>query len=394
MPVANLSENLMSPFVGSLGLEVESKFPSRTVAEFFAGIGLMRLGLERAGWRIIWANDIDPKKQEMYEGHFSSHASHFILEDIHRLEASEIPPVALATASFPCTDLSLAGARQGLNGAQSSAFWGFIDILTDWGAAKPPLVLIENVLPFVTSNAGSDFEEAMLALNNLGYTLDALTIDARSFVPQSRLRLFVVGTLGISDNQRHIEHDDVFRPTELRNFIETHPNIDWYVRPLPPLPFCTTGLTDVLEDLPDSSSAWWSTERAAYLLSQMSERHRAQADRMIAAQSWTYGTVFRRVRNKRSMAELRTDGIAGCLRTPKGGSARQILFKAGFGKYKARFLTAQECANLMGAEGFTMNVSLNQALFGFGDAVCVPAVEWLTHNYLNPVAAEIELAPK
>jgi DNA (cytosine-5)-methyltransferase 1 len=100
----------------------------KTVAEFFAGIGLMRIGLEKAGWRISFANDIDNDKRQMYKDHFGD-AGEFIVEDIHKLQVSQVPMVALATASFPCNDLSLAGARHGLAGAQSSAFWGFIDIL-------------------------------------------------------------------------------------------------------------------------------------------------------------------------------------------------------------------------------------------------------------------------
>src|SRR5438132_13018277 len=117
----------------------------------------------------------------------------------------------------------------------------------------------------------------------------------------------------------------------------------------------------------------------------MSPRHREVADRMIAAPSWSYGTVFRRIRNGRSMAELRTDGIAGCLRTPRGGSGRQILFKAGRGSYHVRLLTPRECARLMGADNFMIDVPLNQALFGFGDAVCVPVIRWIAKNYLNAV---------
>ena len=89
------------------------------------------------------------------------------------------------------------------------------------------------------------------------------------------------------------------------------------------------------------------------------------------------------------MAELRTDGIAGCLRTPKGGSGRQILFKGGFGNYQVRLLTPRECARLMGANDYQINVPLNQALFGFGDAVCVPVVQWVAKNYLNPVLEEL-----
>src|SRR5439155_13628695 len=108
-----------------------------------------------------------------------------------------------------------------------------------------------------------------------------------------------------------------------------------------------------------------------------SPKHRAQADAMVKASMTKYGTVFRRVRKAKSMAELRTDGIAGCLRTPRGGSGRQILLAAGKGRFAVRLLTSRECARLMGADDFELKVPLNQALFGFGDAVCVPVIEWI-----------------
>jgi DNA (cytosine-5)-methyltransferase 1 len=130
---------------------------------------------------------------------------------------------------------------------------------------------------------------------------------------------------------------------------------------------------------------WWSRQRCDYVLSQMSPKHADQAQAMIRGHTVRYGTVFRRVRNGKSMAELRTDGIAGCLRTPRGGSGRQILFAAGESRFNVRLLTPRECAGLMGVDDFTINVSLNQALFGFGDAVCVPVIEWIANNYLNPL---------
>jgi DNA (cytosine-5)-methyltransferase 1 len=100
----------------------ETKQSGKCFAEFFAGIGLMRVGLERAGWQIVFANDIDEDKQRMYRDHFGA-SNEFILGDVHKLGASEIPDIALATASFPCNDLSLAGARRGLAGEQSSALF-------------------------------------------------------------------------------------------------------------------------------------------------------------------------------------------------------------------------------------------------------------------------------
>src|SRR3954469_23661368 len=166
----------------------------KTFAEFFAGIGLMRIGLERAGWRIAFANDIDRDKWRMYREHFGD-TGEFVVGDIHKLDSAKVPSVGLATASFPCNDLSLAGARLGLAGEQSSAFWGFIDILKAMRRERrlPALVLLENVSGFLTSHDGRDFEDALLALNDLGYATDAFIIDAGRFVPQSRQRLFVVG---------------------------------------------------------------------------------------------------------------------------------------------------------------------------------------------------------
>ncbi|MEI8341370.1 MAG: DNA (cytosine-5-)-methyltransferase [Verrucomicrobiota bacterium] len=359
----------------------------KTFAEFFAGIGLMRIGLERAGWKIAFANDIDEDKWQMYRDHFGN-TGEFILDDVHRLDSATVPTVALATASFPCNDLSLAGARAGLAGDQSSAFWGFIEVLKKMGEKRPPLVLLENVTGFLTSHNGNDFRDALLALNRLGYAVDALIIDAARFVPQSRQRLFVVGikTSTVSAiNETPSFYEGNCRPPALADFILWNPEINWRIRDLPRLPFSKTDLTDIIEDLSPNSQAWWSQERCDYLLNQMSMKHRAVAEAMIAGTKTRYGTVFRRVRNGKSMAELRTDGIAGCLRTPRGGSGRQILFAAGSGRFSVRLLTGRECARLMGADDFKLNVPLNQALFGFGDAVCVPVIEWIGKHYLNPV---------
>ena len=368
--------------------------PERSAIEFFAGIGLMRMGLEKAGWSVVFANDIDPLKLAMYQEQFGNEPGQFVLGDIHKLDANRIPQATLATASFPCTDLSLAGARRGLAGAHSSAFWGFIDAIKGMGSRKPPLLLVENVTGFLTSHQGRDFQEALLALNQLGYTVDPLIIDAARFVPQSRQRLFIVGVLTparvAKSKQSFSFYESEARPRALADFIFNHPEIDWTLRELPQLPEREDTLDDILEDIPADSDIWWSAERVTYLLDQMSAKHRERADEMMKSRRWSSGTIFRRVRNGKSMAELRTDGVAGCLRTPKGGSGRQILFRAGYGKAMARLVTPRECARLMGADEFKIMAPPNQALFGFGDAVCVSVVEWIALNYLDPAASQFE----
>lgn len=373
---------------------LRGRLPRMTCAEFFAGIGLMRLGLERQGWHVTFANDIDARKHAMYTAHFGGDSpTHFALGDVHALPVEATPSVTLATASFPCNDLSLAGGREGLAGKHSSAFWGFIRVLTELGIRRPPLVLLENVPGFLTAHDGQDFTRALSALDALGYAVDAFQLDAARFTPQSRRRVFVIGVQASLVSDAPPETTALAasetRPQALVDAIAANMGLRWRVRPLPAPPLRDHALSDILEDLPGEAAAWWSPDRASYLLSQMSPRHRALAERMIAAPEITYGTVFRRMRQGRSMAELRADGLAGCLRTPRGGSGRQILFKAGCGRYQARLLTAREAARLMGAGEFTISGSLNDALFGFGDAVCADAIEWIATYYLNPLVNEL-----
>lgn len=365
---------------------------NKTVAEFFAGIGLMRAGLELSGWTTILANDIDPIKRKLYLHHFTGSGNHFILNDIHKLPANIIPKVDLATASFPCTDLSLAGRRAGLQGEHSSAFWGFVNILQDMGNRKPPLILLENVAGFLTSNNGQDFRDALLALNSQGYSVDVFIINAVHFVPQSRVRLFIIGKL-IKERALPIRHffpETEIRPAKLIKFISDNPQINWNINHnLPNLPKVNDNLQSIIEKTPKSSSIWWSKERVEYLLNQTFERHLSKVLKLRESKKITYLTAFRRVRNGKSMAEIRFDGIAGCLRTPKGGSARQILLQVGKGQINIRLLTPRECARLMGADNFNLSGTVNEALFGFGDAVCVPVISWIADNYLNPELSKI-----
>lgn len=369
-------------------------FHQPTFAEFFAGIGLMRVGLEAAGWKIAFANDIAEDKYEMYSHHFADSVDHFVLNDVHSVAARDVPSVTLATASFPCTDLSLAGKRKGLGGKQSSSFWGFIKILEDMGKRRPPVVLLENVVGFLTSRKGKDFQSALLALNRLGYSVDALVLDAERFVPQSRVRLFVIASIQNSTAKWNVcetrgFYESTLRPRALADFVFSHPDINWHIRDLPEPPERTLQLPHVLEKIDVCSDIWWSEKRTRYLKEQMSPKHSAQLQVMESKRKWSYATVFRRVRKGRSMAEIRCDGVAGCLRTPRGGSGRQILLKAGYGKVQARLLTPRECARLMGADDFRIDTTLNKALFGFGDAVCVPVVTWIANHHLTPLLRDL-----
>ena len=119
-------------------------------AEFFAGMGLMRAGLESVGIETVFANDIDETKAALYRDNWGTAALH--IGDIRGLHGDDIPDIDLATASFPCVDLSLAGHRRGLEGEQSRLVMDFLRILREMGTRAPHTVLIENVPGFLTAN--------------------------------------------------------------------------------------------------------------------------------------------------------------------------------------------------------------------------------------------------
>lgn len=366
-----------------------SALPRRSAVELFAGIGLVRLALRRSGWRTLFANDNDPHKLAMYSANFG--VAGFDPRSVHDLSPSDIPTCGLITASFPCNDLSVAGAREGLNGRHSSTFWALIKLLRGMKSRRPPLVLLENVVGFLSSHGGKDLESALTALNELGYSCDLLVLDAAEFVPQSRVRLFVIAKHGAPTAPVFPLDPSQLRPKALVDFINCHPQIKWAIRRLPQIASSRPPLQSILEDLDDQDPRWWSPQRAEYFMNQLSPRHLRVATQMISQPEYSYGTAFRRIRKERSMAELRIDGIAGCLRTPRGGSGRQILFKAGKGTHQVRLLTPTECARLQGVHDDEYKIAArdNQALFGFGDAVCVPVVQWIAENYLSPFASEM-----
>ena len=129
---------------------VEDK-PKLRAAEFFAGVGLVRKALDVSGFEVVFANDISRDKYNIYSLNFDS--SCYLLGDIAFLKGSQIPDIDLATAGFPCTDLSLAGLRQGLNGKQSGTVTEFIRILNEMDSRRPAAVMIENVPGFASKRA-------------------------------------------------------------------------------------------------------------------------------------------------------------------------------------------------------------------------------------------------
>jgi len=329
----------------------ESDCRTMRSAEFFAGMGLVRAGLERCGIETVFANDVDKTKASLYRDNWGDDV--LIVDDICSLTGDQVPTVDVATSSFPCVDLSLAGNRVGLAGERSGLVFEFCRVLEEMGPRAPRAVMIENVTGFLTAKGGNDFRAVIHRLNELEYSTETIVVNASAFVPQSRARVFILGCRG----------RDVGVPP-------------------PPPPRRNLRLADIASHCGD----WWKGKRLEAFLSSLSplQAKRLESYRKRKKVGW-FG-AYRRTRAGRAVWEIRSDELAGALRTTRGGSSRQAIVRAGQGAVKVRWMDLREYARLQGADDLRYGaVSERQAMFALGDAVCVPVVEWIGRNWLCKV---------
>ena len=143
----------------------------------------------------------------------------------------------------------------------------------------------------------------------------------------------------------------------------------------------------------DDDPAWWPADRVAAFTDSLSPLQAERLRLLAEAPATTYRTACRRTRAGRAVWEIRPDSLAGCLRAVRGGSSRQAIVAAGGGRVRVRWLAPREAALLMGADDYPLDgVRANQALFAFGDAVCVPAVAWLAEHWIVPALSERTVA--
>jgi DNA (cytosine-5)-methyltransferase 1 len=367
-----------------------------TFYEFFSGGGMARAGLQ-PDWECLFANDIDPKKAEAYVKNWG--AAELRLGDVHELSAKDVPGRAdLAWASFPCQDLSLAGNGSGLDGARSGAFWGFHDIIhaLRLRGRAPTILVLENVGGAVTSKNGRDFETVCRALKSLGYVFGGMMLDGVHFVPQSRPRLFIVA---VEARRARLIDSFTDRPSPLwttdalqRSFDRLRSDLreSWRWWRLPPPPRRNIALSDLIIDEP-SDVEWHAREETQHILSMMSEINRNKLEQARTQGRRVVGTIYRRTRQdehgrKAQRAEARFDDIAGCLRTPAGGSSRQTIIVVEGARVRTRLLSAREAARLMGLpDSYKLPARYNDAYHLVGDGLVVPTVRHLSQHLLLPM---------
>lgn len=365
--------------------------------EFFAGGGMARAGLG-ANWTCLFANDFHAKKGFAYQANWGT-GGELTVGDIRSLKIADLPGRPdLVWGSFPCQDLSLAGVGAGLEGERSGTFYPFWDVVEGLirDRRAPRMVAVENVCGALTSHGGKDFEAICRTFAEGGYRYGALVINAELFVPQSRPRLFVVGVhqeVEIPAELLSPEPIDPFHTRALRRAVAALPeevtgSMIWWNLPTPERR--TETFADLIEDDPESVD-WHTQLETKRLLDMMSPVNAAKVAAARRAGRRMVGGVYRRTRPDASgakvqRAEVRFDDIAGCLRTPAGGSSRQIILVVDGHRIRSRLISARETARLMGLpDGYALPRKYNEAYHLTGDGVAVPVVRHLARHIFEPV---------
>ncbi len=364
--------------------------------EFFAGGGMVSAGLGKR-WKCLFANDLDPKKADSYARNWGSKSLRF--GDVKAVTTDHLPGEPdLVWASFPCQDLSLAGAGAGLKGERSGTFWPFwklVKTLNTEGRG-PKIVALENVCGALTSHGGEDFKAICAALAGQGYNFGALVIDAVRFLPQSRPRLFIIGIREDVAIPRQIMTDAPSSAWHTSALLEAHSKLSrkcadrwvwWNMREPSDR---KTSFADVLEDNPKDVK-WHTREQTQTLLAMMSPVNIAKVEAAQRSGRRIVGTIYKRTRKdatgaKAQRAEIRFDDIAGCLRTPAGGSSRQLIMVVEGRKIRSRLISSRETARLMGLdEDYVLPEKYNDAYHLTGDGVAVPVVRHLADTLFEPI---------
>lgn len=337
--------------------------PSFTFIDLFAGIGGLRRGFESIGGKCVFTCEWDRYSQKTYMANFPGD-EHEIKGDIRNVQADDIPEHDVLLAGFPCQPFSIAGVskKNALNRphgfaceAQGTLFFELARIIRD---LKPKAFLLENVKNLVNHDRGNTFRVICDVLRNeLGYHVEARVIDAKSWVPQHRERIFIAGFR----EPNAFSFDDMVVPDPMAG-----PKLDTILHAQGgPFERGFTQADGRAHEKYTLSDHLWNYLKA------YAEKHREKGN------GFGFGLVGPNDVSRTLSARYYKDGSEILVRRSNASPRR---------------LTPRECARLMGFDGegrdpMIIPVSDTQAYRQFGNAVVVPAVEAVA-RHMQPFILE------
>lgn len=345
---------LLAPALDSIygiwPMDVPASSGNYRFVDLFAGIGGIRLGLERAGAECVFTSEWDKFAVKTYMANHDSH--HQVLGDINTVDATHIPDHDILAAGFPCQPFSLAGVSKKnslgrdhgfLDKTQGTLFFNVAELIDK---KRPKAFLLENVKNLISHDKGRTFAVIKEVLEkDLGYSIQYKVVDAKGFVPQHRERIYIVGF------QSPVEWDwDMVKPVKKIGQVgqilhSSHNPVEG------DLPYLDAESGEVVDRYVLSDKLW------SYLQA-YAAKHR------LAGNGFGFGLVEPHNTTRTLSARYHKDGS-------------EILVSRGLDQNPRR-LTPRECARLMGfPDTFRIPVSDTQAYRQFGNSVVVPVIESL-----------------
>jgi len=203
-----------------------------TTCDLFAGVGGIRLGFERAGFKTIFANDFDKTCKDTYDLNFSE--PKLLIEDIGKVNIKEIPNFNVLLAGFPCQAFSIAGYRKGFRDdkGRGNLFFRIAEILEE---KKPEAFMLENVKNLKTHDKGKTFKIIKETLEKLGYHIKYKILNSITHgnIPQNRERIFIVGFLNEDKTDAFEFPDEILLTKNFRMFTAEKADKKYYYNDKP-----------------------------------------------------------------------------------------------------------------------------------------------------------------
>lgn len=299
-----------------------------TFIDLFAGIGGMHMAYVSAGASCVYANEWNKYSQQTYYANFGIQPD----EDITKVTAEKIPDHDILVAGFPCQPFSIAGVSKKQSLGRATGFEDktqgtlFFDVCRILKAKRPKAFMLENVKNLCSHDKGRTFKVIQESLAELNYKVFFQILDGKTYVPQHRERIVIVGF----DMERYGENID----------------FEFALKQGKKNPV----MRDILET--NVSDKYTLSDKLWTYLQNYAAKHKA------AGNGFGYG-----------IAPL--DGISRTISARYYKDGSEILI-AQEGKNPRR-LTPRECARLQGfPDSFKIPVSDTQAYKQFGNSVVVP----------------------
>lgn len=323
--------------------------------DLFAGIGGIRRGFDSIGGECVFTSEWDLHALKTYAANYHNGDNHQLVGDITAVAADAIPAHDVLLAGFPCQPFSIAGVSKRNALGREHGFRCetqgtlFFDVARIIEHHRPMAFLLENVKNLINHDKGRTFRVIYETLkHDLGYHLHWKVIDGKSFVPQHRERIYIVGfrepnaftfdTLHLPDPLNGPRLASILHPEDGTEEPEGH---------------YTIGAQARVSDIYTLSDHLWKYLQA------YANKHRAKGN------GFGFSLVGPNDRARTLSARYYKDGS-------------EILIQQT--DRNPRRLTPRECARLMGFDRsgespFIITVSDTQAYRQFGNSVVVPVVE-------------------